>query len=61
MGGIYQALLRKIERDRFQMFRRRYRLSSAEKILVLSRTLLTNRLLGWSSSVRQPPDYGAAG
>jgi phytoene synthase len=46
MGGIYQALLRKIERDRFQMFRRRYRLSLAEKVWVLGGKLLTNRLTG---------------
>ena len=46
MGGIYQALLRKIERDRFQMFRRRYRLSSAEKVWVLGGKLLMNRLTG---------------
>ncbi|MBV8967913.1 MAG: squalene/phytoene synthase family protein [Verrucomicrobia bacterium] len=44
MGGIYQALLHKIECDRFQMFHRRYRLSSAEKVWVLSRKLLANRL-----------------
>jgi 15-cis-phytoene synthase len=37
MRGIYSALLRKIEKDGFQVFRRKYRLNDAEKLFLLVR------------------------
>jgi phytoene synthase len=37
MRGIYFALLRKIERDQFNVFRRKYRLNRAEKLFLLAR------------------------
>jgi 15-cis-phytoene synthase len=37
MGGIYFALLRKIEKDRFRMFWRKYRLNRVEKLFLLAR------------------------
>jgi 15-cis-phytoene synthase len=37
MRGIYSALLRKIEKDGFKVFRRKYRLNDAEKLFFLVR------------------------
>jgi phytoene synthase len=37
MRGIYFALLRKIEKDKFRVFWRKYRLNRAEKLFFLAR------------------------
>ncbi len=41
MGSIYHALLRKMERDRFRVFQRDYRISKPAKLLHVGRELLT--------------------
>jgi phytoene synthase len=41
MRGIYFALLQKIERDRFRMFRRKYRLNGVEKLFFLARQFVS--------------------
>ena len=40
MASIYGALLRQMERDRFRVFERNYRLSKLSKFLHASRQLL---------------------
>ncbi|MEO5913962.1 MAG: phytoene/squalene synthase family protein [Luteolibacter sp.] len=40
MGEIYQTLLGKMRADRFQVFKKRYRLSKARKLLILSKHLI---------------------
>jgi hypothetical protein len=40
MRGIYFALLRKIERDEFKVFWRKYRLNRAEKLFFLARQFI---------------------
>jgi phytoene synthase len=41
MRGIYFALLRKIEKDRFRMFWRKYRLNRAEKLFLVARQFVS--------------------
>ncbi len=43
MRDIYQTLLRKMRDDRFRVFDRRYHLSAARKLAILSRHLLKDR------------------
>lgn len=40
MGEIYQLLLAKMRRDRFQVFTKRYRISKPRKIIILSKHLI---------------------
>jgi phytoene synthase len=40
MRGIYSALLQKIQKDRFRMFWRKYRLNRAEKLFFLARQFI---------------------
>ena len=43
MRAIYWRLLRTMQRDRFRVFDRRYRLGTPQKLLVLLGTMLRNR------------------
>jgi phytoene synthase len=45
MGRIYSTLLRRIEKDGFRMFQRSYRLSAAEKFLVILPIIASNWIL----------------
>jgi 15-cis-phytoene synthase len=47
MKGIYLALLRQMEADKFRVFDRRYRLSKARKTMIILREFASNKL-GWS-------------
>lgn len=43
MAGIYRTLLRTMREDGFRVFEKRYRLSTARKLAILSKTLLSSR------------------
>jgi phytoene synthase len=45
MRAIYHALLRRIEKDRFRLFERTYRLNHLEKAIILSGQIASSRLV----------------